>query len=74
MEAALNLLDVWLDARQAYDRLPGLSVGVVLSGELVWSRGFGRRDLDDGGGAMDADTVFSICSISRMFITFWLLS
>src|SRR6185503_17486888 len=40
---------------------PGMAVGLILDGELVWSRGFGVRDLD-GRGPVDADTVFRIAS------------
>ncbi len=49
----------------AFDQ-PGLAVGVVKDGRLVWSRGFGRLDL-----AKDApvtpNSVFYLASISKAF-------
>ena len=41
VEAALNLAAVWLDARRDFVGLPGVSAGVVLGDELLWSSGFG---------------------------------
>ena len=42
----------------------GLAVAVVKDGELVFARGYGVRDLE-GGGAVDADTRFSIGSTTK---------
>ena len=42
---ALNLLDVWFDAQQAYHNIPGISAAVVYDQELLWSRGFGYAAL-----------------------------
>jgi CubicO group peptidase (beta-lactamase class C family) len=45
---------------------PGLAVGVVYDGRLVWSRGFGVRDLSSGD-PVTADTVFRIGSVTKLF-------
>jgi CubicO group peptidase (beta-lactamase class C family) len=63
---ALNLLDVWFDARQAYHNIPGMSAAVVYDQELLWSRGFGYADVD-GGREATPTTIYSICSISKLF-------
>jgi len=64
--SALELARVWLEAQRAYERIPGISVGIVHDQELVWSGGFGQADLADGRPAT-ADTIYSICSISKLF-------
>ena len=44
--AALELLQVWIDAQLAYEQLPGISVAVVHDQDLLWSRGFGYSDVE----------------------------
>ena len=63
---ALELLRVWLDAQQAYDRIPGVSAAVVRDQQLVWSGGVGYSDLATKTPAT-ASTIYSICSISKLF-------
>lgn len=46
--------------------LPGLAVGVVLDGELVYGHGFGARDTASKAG-VDVDTVFRIASLTKSF-------
>jgi len=48
--------------------VPGIAVGIVKDGKLVFAKGYGVREL---GKAMpvDADTVFAIGSISKGFTT-----
>ncbi|MBX3707845.1 MAG: serine hydrolase [Pseudomonadales bacterium] len=66
VEGALALFDRWLDAHRAYAAIPGISVGIVLGDQLVWQRGYGlanpARRL-----AANAETLYSICSISKLF-------
>lgn len=66
VRGALALLDRWIDAHQAYNRVPGLSVGVVLDQELIWHQGYGYANVAERIPA-DADTLYSICSISKLF-------
>jgi CubicO group peptidase (beta-lactamase class C family) len=63
---ALELLRVWLEAEQAYDRLPGLSAAVVADQQMIWSRAFGYSDLATKVPATPS-TIYSICSISKLF-------
>jgi D-alanyl-D-alanine carboxypeptidase len=42
---ALRWVDLWLGEQLAYQRLPGLSIGLVVDQELVWARGYGFADL-----------------------------
>lgn len=66
LDGALALLDRWIDAWRAYEAIPGMSVGIVHDQELIWQRGYGlanpARKL-----AANAETLYSICSISKVF-------
>ena len=44
--SALNLMDLWVDAQLAYERIPGISIGVVHDQELIWSKGYGYADVE----------------------------
>ncbi|MBT1689488.1 serine hydrolase domain-containing protein [Dawidia soli] len=63
---AIKLLDAWFDAQVDYDRLPGISVGIVKDQELIWSKGYGKADVAKKIPA-EASTLYSICSISKLF-------
>ena len=66
VKGALSTIDVWLKAKHIYDRIPGLSVGIVYGQDLIWSSGYGYSNLETLSPA-DADTIYSICSISKLF-------
>ena len=63
---ALHLLDTWMDAAQAYGGLPGASLSVVHDQELVWAKGYGYAHVEREEPAT-ASTMYSICSISKLF-------
>jgi len=62
----LALIESWLAAQRAYDNVPGLSAAVVKGNEIAWSGGFGHSDLKTEQPAR-ADTIYGICSISKVF-------
>ena len=64
--SAFELVDVWLEAQVDYQDIPGVSVGVVHDQDLIWSKGFGYAHVDAGVPAAP-DTIYSICSISKLF-------
>jgi CubicO group peptidase (beta-lactamase class C family) len=64
--SALELATAWLEAQRAYERIPGVSAAVVHDQQVLWSGGFGFADRDAGRPAT-ADTIYSICSISKLF-------
>jgi CubicO group peptidase (beta-lactamase class C family) len=66
VQQATELLRVWLHAQRDYDRIPGLSAAVVHGQETVWMGAFGVQDLTTGVPA-SAGTIYSICSISKLF-------
>ena len=63
---ALQYIDAWLEAQQAYEHLPGMSVGIVKDQELIWSKGYGFADVKKKLPAT-AETVYKISSISKLF-------
>jgi CubicO group peptidase (beta-lactamase class C family) len=50
----------------AEEDVPGLAVAVVDRDRTLWVEGFGRLDRD-GSAAVNADTVFSVQSMSKLF-------
>ena len=64
--AALHLLDIWMDAAQAYGGIPGASLSVVHDQELVWAKGYGYAHVASEEPATPS-TMYSICSISKLF-------
>lgn len=63
---ASQLLAAWLDAQRDYEQIPGVSAAVVHDQELVWNGAFGFADLERRVPATTR-TVYSICSISKLF-------
>lgn len=61
-----RVMDAWLDAQQAYEALPGLSVAIVRDQEVVYSRAFGLSNPAEEKVAT-TETIYSICSISKLF-------
>lgn len=63
---AIAAIDAWVNGRQIYEKIPGISVGIVYDQELLWSSGYGYSNLETKRPA-DADTLYSICSITKLF-------
>jgi CubicO group peptidase (beta-lactamase class C family) len=63
---ALELARTWLEAQRAYDRIPGVSAEIVHDQEVLWSGAFGFSDVEAKRPAA-TDTIYSICSISKLF-------
>ncbi len=50
----------------AYSGQPGLSAAVIHDQEVVWSKGFGYADVENGIAATH-DTIYRVASISKLF-------
>ncbi len=61
------LVDAWLDSEQAYHRLPSMAASLVKGDATVFAKGYGSVSGEPGGRPVTPDTVFSICSISKLF-------
>ncbi|MGB5646110.1 MAG: serine hydrolase [Muriicola sp.] len=63
---AFTLIEVWLDAQKDYENLPGISAAVIEDQEVLWSGAFGQANKAQNT-PMTAETLCSICSISKLF-------
>jgi CubicO group peptidase (beta-lactamase class C family) len=61
----LALYATWAGEQMAYRHQPGVVVGIVHEGELVWARGFGVRDVESGLPAT-SETAFRIGSVTKL--------
>ena len=66
MRGTLAVLDAWIESVRTYDEVPGISVGLVDGQDLIWQRGYGYSNLRRKRPS-EADTLYSICSISMLF-------
>jgi CubicO group peptidase (beta-lactamase class C family) len=66
LDQALELARVWLEAQRAYQQIPGVSAAIVQDQQVLWAGGFGFADRDARRPA-DPDTIYSVCSISKLF-------
>ncbi len=65
-QQAEALFEAWLDAKMAYEKIPGVSVGLVHDQDLVWAKGYGFAHRDEQVPATPS-TLYSVCSISKLF-------
>ena len=56
--------DSWVESSRQDWKIPGMAVGIVKDGEVVYAKGFGEKLLGSGE-AIDANTIFSISSVSK---------
>ncbi|MFZ2493857.1 MAG: serine hydrolase domain-containing protein [Thermoanaerobaculia bacterium] len=63
---AVAFARAWLDGQRAYDQIPGMSAAVVHDQDILWSGGSGFADPATKRTATP-DTIYSICSISKLF-------
>ncbi|SVC98219.1 uncharacterized protein METZ01_LOCUS351073, partial [marine metagenome] len=66
VRGAIAAIDAYVQGVQTYDQVPGISVGLVYDQDLLWQNGYGYSNLETKRPA-DADTLYSICSISKLF-------
>ena len=63
---AVALARAWLDAQRAFEQVPGVSAAIVHDQRVLWSGASGVADVASGRRA-EADTIYSVCSISKLF-------
>lgn len=64
IDAAIASLDGIADTTMAKTGVPGMAIAVVHDGEVVYAKGFGVRKAG-ADGAVDADTIFQVASVSK---------
>lgn len=57
-------LDEWIESARHDWKIPGMAVGIVKDGEVVFEKGFGEKRLRLGE-PVDEHTIFSIASVSK---------
>ena len=62
----IAVIDTWIEAQLAFENIPGVSVAIIKDQQLVWSKGYGYADVENKV-PMKAETICSICSISKLF-------
>ncbi|MFV0284586.1 MAG: serine hydrolase [Castellaniella sp.] len=63
-ERAVRALPRLIESIMQRSHVPGMAVAVVIDGKTVFAQGYGKRQVDKEG-AVDAQTVFQIASISK---------
>ncbi|HKO80959.1 MAG TPA: serine hydrolase [Chitinophagaceae bacterium] len=63
---ALHLIDSWIEAQRDYLDIPSISVAIVKDQETIWTRAYGMSN-SEGKVAASTNTLYSICSISKLF-------
>ena len=66
VKGALSIMDAWIDGVRDYQKVPGISIGFVVDQDLIYANGYGYANLQKKLPA-DLDTIYSICSISKLF-------
>lgn len=56
--------DEWVESSRQDWKIPGMAVGIVKDGKVIYAKGFGEKQLGSGE-AVDANTIFSIASVSK---------
>ena len=66
LATAIDLYDAWIQRAMHQKRQPGLAVGIVQGGQLLWGKGYGFANVA-AGTPVTLDTRFRIASISKTF-------
>ena len=62
----LRLLELWAEDQRAYQRQPGVVIGIVHDQHLIWARGFGQADAESERAALPT-TPFHLASLTKPF-------
>jgi CubicO group peptidase (beta-lactamase class C family) len=63
---AFRLIERWMEAQREYQHIPGISASITKDQELIWSKAYGFSNVANKVQST-ASTVYSICSISKLF-------
>jgi CubicO group peptidase (beta-lactamase class C family) len=66
VKQALAATATWLEAQWAYEQIPGVSAAIVHDQQVLWSGAWGLAERETRRPAR-VDTLYSICSISKLF-------
>mmetsp|Transcript_15196 Transcript_15196/g.7385 ORF Transcript_15196/g.7385 Transcript_15196/m.7385 type:complete len:81 (-) Transcript_15196:209-451(-) len=57
---------------QEENKIPGIGIGIIVNNQLLWSKGFGRKD-ENTNHPIDSNTIFRCASISKSFTSLMML-
>jgi len=63
---SFSMLEQYIFEKMAKTKLPGLSAAAIKNGEIIWSKGFGFRDISQGL-PMTPHTLCAIGSVTKSF-------
>ncbi len=66
LTTSIAILDKWIEHTMHKNQQPGLAIGIVHDGELLWGKGYGYADLATKK-PVTLDTRFRIASITKTF-------
>ena len=69
---AFNLIEKWIESQSAYDQIPGISMAIVHDQNIIWRYATGYAD-PDKKIPTTTKTIYSICSISKLFTSIALM-
>ncbi len=64
----LTILEPFLQSMMRETKMPGLAVGIVENGRLVYARGFGLMNIGEPGRPVTTKTLFHMASITKPFV------
>jgi CubicO group peptidase (beta-lactamase class C family) len=64
--AGIAVLDHWIVASVYLHDQPGLSIGIICDGKLIWEKGYGYADLEHNIPAVPS-TLYRVASITKLF-------
>ncbi len=65
MNLDISFLEDQITARMQRAQVPGLALGILAEGELLYARGFGVTSVEDGGLSVTPETLFRIGSTTK---------
>lgn len=66
VQSAIDVLSAWIGARHTMTDQPGLSAGIVVDQELIWTGSYGYANIEQQVPA-SSNTLYRIASISKLF-------
>ena len=66
LATSIDVLDTWIKHTMHKNHQPGLAIGIVYDGELLWGKGYGDANMEEKK-PVTLDTRFRIASITKTF-------
>lgn len=67
-----NIINWWMPQKIQYDDIPGISIGIIHKGKVLYQKGFGYADIKNKK-KINTESLFRVASMSKMFTAVALL-